>query len=102
MSKINTVIFNIETVEAGQRQRYGDSYFHYVITSKMSAHIIKAYCTKILRPAIPQKQYKEELGICFENHFRSYHTALREIESVGNETNGVSTVEYKVVEPSTH
>ncbi len=101
MSEIHDFTFKVETKEAGQRRSYGDSYYHYIVESKLSVHSINAFCTKVLRPAIPQKQHREEDNTA-DNHFRSYYTMLKTLNEVGFLEDGYNKVEYMVVSPSTH
>lgn len=48
---MNTFTFEVETIEAGQRRSYGDSHYHYRVTSKLSEDMVKRFCTKVLRPS---------------------------------------------------
>lgn len=95
-------VFEVETKESGQRRRYGDSYYHYIVESKHGVHIIKDFCTKLLNPAITQEKYKEEQPKDFCNNFTHYYTALDVLQEKKMLKDGVNIVEYKVVHPSTH
>jgi len=92
--------FDVETKESGQRRKYGDSYYHYIVKSKMHKSIIKDFCTRLLERAIPEKEYRESTkdGCEFGNHFQHYCTMLEFTKL----ENGEGQVEYKVVSPSTH
>ena len=108
MSDTKEYVFEVETKEAGQRRRYGDSYYHYIVKSKLSLQSVKRFCTEILRPAMPAKQYKEEESLSFDNHFRQYYTKLEVLKEsnfvdyLADEDDGYNIVEYKVISPSTH
>jgi hypothetical protein len=41
--------FEVETIEAGQRQSYGDSYYSYKVTSERPEYEVKDFCMKVLR-----------------------------------------------------
>jgi hypothetical protein len=47
--------FNVETIEAGQRHSYGDSYYAYKITSTESEWNIKKFCMCVLEPSYEKK-----------------------------------------------
>ena len=51
-----TYTFDVETIEAGQRGAYGDSYYHYKVTSKLGIDLVKRFCTKVLRPSYPKSE----------------------------------------------
>jgi hypothetical protein len=97
-----TVSFTIETKEAGQRRRYGDSFYHYIVESEQSLQTIEAYCKKVLKPSIPHEQYKKEQNESFDNNFRNYYTEYKVLNEVGFLEDGFNKVSYKVVSPSTH
>lgn len=93
--------FKIETVEAGQRNKYGDSCYHFVITnaSKIdySEHVVKEFCTKFLKPAkFSEEERRKALKESgdFGLNFASYYTQF--------EKTGDRMYVYKVVMPSTH
>lgn len=48
-----TVVFEIETIEAGQRRKYGDSYFHFIVTNKSDINyadfLMKSFCMSFVR-----------------------------------------------------
>ena len=44
-------IFEVETIEAGQRRSYGDSYYHFKVTSKHPQDVVKGFCMGALRPS---------------------------------------------------
>ena len=98
------ITFEVETIESGQRRRYGDSYFHYKVTSTQDADTVKRYCTKVLRPSISYEQYQKDQkeNATMDNHFRNYHTILKVLHSSSFMDDKPSVVEYKVVSPSTH
>ena len=93
--------FKVESVEAGQRRKYGDSYYHFIIENASeidySEHVIKEFCTKFLKPAkFSGKERREALAKSddFGLNFASYYT---EFEKVADRK-----YVYKVVMPSTH
>jgi len=53
---MNKFTFEVETIEAGQRRAYGDSYYDYNVTSKLSEDMVKRFCTKVLRPSYPRSE----------------------------------------------
>lgn len=53
--KMKTYQFNVETIEAGQRQSYGDSYYVYKVTSNEQEWDIKNFCMKVLKPSYEKK-----------------------------------------------
>jgi len=91
--------FKVETKEAGQRRKYGDSYYHFIVTNESeiqyNEHVVKNFCTKFLRPAqcsIAERQKKMDEGKM--SPFCAYWTQFTKIDD--------RTFEYKVTEPSTH
>lgn len=98
---ISTFEFKVETKEAGQRRRYGDSYYNYVVESKHDIPMIEAFCTKVLKPAIPAEQYTKENN-CADNHFRNYYTMFEVVHQKEFLSDELNKVEYMVVSPSTH
>ncbi|MDZ7658054.1 hypothetical protein [Fodinibius sp.] len=98
-----TYHFDVETKESGQRRKYGDSYYHYIIEDKtergVPEHIVKQFCTGFVEPArYSQEQRKEKLneqepGKIDAIDFASYYTKFEKI--------GDRKYEYKVVSPST-
>lgn len=52
---MKTYQFNVETIEAGQRKSYGDSYYTYKITSSENEMFVKNFCTKVLKPSYEKK-----------------------------------------------
>jgi hypothetical protein len=44
-----TISFEIETIQAGQKQSYGDSYYTYKVTSTSSEQEVKGFCMNSLR-----------------------------------------------------
>ena len=52
---MKTYQFNVETIEAGQRQSYGDSYYVYKVTSNEQEWDIKNFCMKVLKPLREKK-----------------------------------------------
>lgn len=94
--------FKVEMKEAGQRRKYGDSYYHYIVESKGDLQKLELFCKKVLCPAIPEDQYKKEEGVCFGNHFRDYFTDYTVLEAAKFLSEESNKVEYKVVSPSTH
>jgi len=47
--------FDVETLESGQRQRYGDSFYSYKITSDLPESMVKSFAMNVLR-----KSYKSD------------------------------------------
>jgi hypothetical protein len=92
----------VETKEYGQRARYGDSYYHYIVSSPdMEEYKLKEFCTKVLEPAISFEDQPKNFG----NNFTHYYTCLNTLKKgnwlgKGDELNTI--IEYKVVSPSTH
>lgn len=95
--------FDVETRESGQRRKYGDSYYHYIITDKSEKgkpeHIVKQFCTGFVKCVrYSQEERKKKLdevesGTLDAIHFASYYTKFEKI--------GDRKYEYKVVSPST-
>lgn len=87
--------FKVETVEAGQRRPYGDSYFYYIVESDNVEFVVRQFCTKVLKHApITQDEVKahvEKEG--FGGNFTPYVTLF---EKRGGKYH------YKVTSPSTH
>ena len=96
MGNVTKTIFEVETIEAGQRRKYGDSYYHYVVKSEISPHIIKKYCLHVLQPAIPPDQ-PPGTG----DGFQPYCTMLKVLKEVDFFEGGLNVVEYKVTQPNT-
>lgn len=94
--------FNVETKESGQRQKYGDSYYHYIVESNLELYMIEAFCKKVLKPAMSYNRYKEELPESFDNNFRNYYTEYKVLHKASFSDKELNKVEYKVVSPSTH
>lgn len=94
--------FKIETIEAGQRKKYGDSYYHFIIENASeidySEHVVKEFCTKFLKPSIfSESERREALNkkdAHFGLNFASYYTQFQKIAD--------RKYVYKVVSPSTH
>ncbi len=42
------ISFDVETLEAGQRGKYQDSYYHYRVTTAQEEHVTKAFCMNVL------------------------------------------------------
>jgi len=93
-------VFEVEVIEAGQRRRYGDSHYHYIVESEKDLQTIENFCKKVLKPAIPSTQYRKEDN-CADNHFRNFFTKYEVIEAKEFLESGKNKVEYKVVSPST-
>ena len=47
--------FHIERLEAGQRGKYQDSYYHYKVTSKRPENEIKRFCMNVLKESYERK-----------------------------------------------
>ena len=93
--------FDVETLESGQRRKYGDSYYRYIIVNNsevdFNEFVIRSFCTRFLKPAISNEKRKEligkEVGLS-EHHFATHYTRF--------EKTGDRTFEYEVTMPSTH
>jgi hypothetical protein len=92
------------TVESTTAQRpYGDTYKTYIVESTQSIHVIQAYCTKILCPAISREEFKAlpTDGEDFGNHFITHYTELLVLHEVKFPDDGKNKVSYKCTQPST-
>ncbi|WP_142783391.1 hypothetical protein [Changchengzhania lutea] len=98
LPKPKTYIFEVINHEAGQRRRYGDSYYSYTIKNNSeidySEHVIKSFCTGFLKPAISAEKRNELKKDSFDAHFQTYFTEFKKINE--------REYSYKVVMPSTH
>jgi hypothetical protein len=102
MNRITEYNFKVTTIEAGQRAKYGDSYFHFEIENlseiDYSEIVVKQFCTQFLRPArFSEAERKEQISnpsTSFGNHFSPYYTEFKKISE--------RKFVYKIVEPSTH
>jgi hypothetical protein len=47
--------FQVETIEAGQRKSYGNSFYTYEVTSKEPFYVVKAFCVNILKRSYLKK-----------------------------------------------
>ncbi len=94
--------FKVETKEAGQRNKYGDSYYHYIVENAsevdFSEFIVKQFCTQFLKPAkYSYKEWRETMQKEPNNfglNFASHYTEFKKI--------GDRKYVYKVTQPSTH
>lgn len=92
--------FEIETLESGQRNAYGDSYYHYIIEdkneNKHSEFTVKRFCTQFLEPSrYSESEYKAlDKNKDFGLNFAPYYTKFEKISR--------NKYVYKVVRPSTH
>lgn len=41
--------FDVEVIEEGQRCSYGDSYYHYKVTSSLDEYVVRRFCMGCLR-----------------------------------------------------
>lgn len=55
MGKITKYSFDVECVEAGQRRKYGDSFYSFKVTSTMIEKDVKTFCMGILNPSYEPK-----------------------------------------------
>lgn len=102
MSNTREYNFKVTTIEAGQRAKYGDSYFHFEIENlseiDYNVRVLMEFCTRFLRPAnFNHQQIKDELAkpnASFGLHFAPYWTHFEKVED--------RKFVYKMVEPSTH
>jgi hypothetical protein len=94
--------FKVETKEAGQRRRYGDSYYHYVVEvvsqpDYSEEQAVRQFCTGFLEPARYSEDKIKELmkkEHDFGLNFAPYYTEFKKT--------GDNTYSYKVTRPSTH
>lgn len=49
MNKISNYSFDVETLEAGQRGKYQDSYYHYKVTTKEREMVTLNFCVGVLQ-----------------------------------------------------
>jgi len=47
--------FNVETIEAGQRKSYGDSYYTYKVISTENEWDVKNFCMSVLKKSYEKK-----------------------------------------------
>lgn len=47
-------VFKVITFEAGQRKPYGDSFYHYEVTSDRPSDEVKNFCMNVLRKSYPR------------------------------------------------
>ena len=40
--------FNVEKITAGQKRKYGDSYYHYIVTSDLAKYVVRDFCMNVL------------------------------------------------------
>lgn len=82
--------FKVKTIEAGQRRKYGDSYYHFEVEdlSESGLHeaIVKNFCMSFLQPAKSREAKRE--------WHESYVTEFKKV--------GDRKYSYKVTQPSTH
>jgi len=68
--------FLVETIEAGQREKYGPKYFSYKITSYLPEKDVREYCTTKLKPSYPKDEMPDAFVgelIEFKNLTCFYH-----------------------------
>lgn len=103
MSKLKTidVTFTVE-MESSQKQ-YGDTYRVYRVESTQDVSVIKAYCTKILCPAISKEEFDAlptDSDEDFGNHFVTHYTELKVLQDNDFPNDGKSKISYKCTIPS--
>ncbi len=81
--------FDVETIEAGQRGPYQDSYYSYKVTSKEAEYTIKSFCTKVLQPSYPKAEMPDP-----------FVGELLEFKKITNNNEGKSWMDEK--EPETY
>ncbi len=94
--------FRVTTIEAGQRAKYGDSYYSFEIENlseiDYSEIVVKQFCTNFVRLARFSKEERDKQisnqSFAFGNYFSPYYTEFKKV--------GERKFIYKVVEPSTH
>ena len=83
--------FEVETIESGQRRKYGDSYYHYIVENiseiAFNKSVIELFCRGFLKPAVKSKDDQK----CWSN---TYMTEFRKVDD--------RKFVYKCVSPSTH
>lgn len=83
--------FEVETVESGQRAKYGDSFYSFVVKviseSDLDESVVQNFCTKFLHPAAPSRAKQKN----------PFHTYMTEFKKTGDRT-----YSYRCVSPSTH
>lgn len=47
--------FKVKTIEAGQRGKYQDSFYHYEVTSKEPEFLVRKFCMKVLKSSYEKK-----------------------------------------------
>lgn len=81
----------IETLESGQRRRYGDSYYRYIVEDKgenaLPGPVVEFFCRQFLKPAVKSRADQK----CWAD---TYMTGFSKI--------GERKYEYTCVSPSTH
>tara|TARA_Y100001963_G_C6766669_1_gene442667 strand:+ start:1449 stop:1742 length:294 start_codon:yes stop_codon:yes gene_type:complete len=49
-------LFKVETIEAGQRRSYGDSFYTYKVESNRPEFEVRIFCTKFLKTSYPKNE----------------------------------------------
>ena len=88
--KKHTYTFEVETIEAGQRQAYGDSYYHFKVTSRHPMDVVKGFCMGALRPSYK----KEDMPNPFAGELKLFKKITNNNESFLD--NNEETYEYKM------
>lgn len=70
----------VKVLHAGQKKKYGDSYYEYKVTSNYSENIVRDFCTKVLRPSVP----KSEMETPFDSELVAFYEVSSEISDEGH------------------
>lgn len=89
--------FDVTCTQAGQRRRYGDSYYEYTVKSEKPESEVKQYCTETIHKCdLTTSEYlaNERAGVKdFGDHFRKNYKFKKVKEG---------EYFYQVTSPSTH
>lgn len=64
MKATNSYLFEVECKEAGQRRRYGDSFYQYEVVSNRSEREVREFCINVLH-----KSYEDIMPNPFAGEF---------------------------------
>lgn len=84
---MKTYKFDVKTIEAGQRQSYGDSFYAYEVSSIEQEWDVKNFCMKVLKPSYEKKD--------MPNPFAGQ---LLEFKKITNNNEGKSFLDAREVE----
>ena len=80
--------FQVETIEAGQRKSYGDSFYAYKVTSSQPKYVVEAFCTNVLK----RSYKKEDMPSPFDGELLEFKT----LNDLAGSSKGIVTYSYKV------